>query len=95
LQRLIARLDEPFQLGTAHSKVATGHLKVEMSRCKLCNEPFLSKPSPSTLARKLGHRILLEVKRGTAGLVTSIIADSGWADVAGTIASTVVLAGSR
>jgi len=31
---------------------------------------------------------LLEVKRGTAGLVTSIIDDSGWADVAGTMAST-------
>ena len=34
------------------------------------------------------HMILLEVKRGTAGLVTSIIDDSGWADVAGTMAST-------
>jgi transcriptional regulator of arginine metabolism len=34
------------------------------------------------------HMILLEVKRGSAGLVTSIIDDSGWADVAGTMAST-------
>ena len=34
------------------------------------------------------HMILLEVKRGTAGLVTSIIDDSGWAAVAGTMAST-------
>jgi transcriptional regulator of arginine metabolism len=34
------------------------------------------------------HMILLEVKRGSAGLVTSIIDDSGWADVAGTLAST-------
>jgi hypothetical protein len=35
-----------------------------------------------------GPMILLEVKRGTAGLVTSIIDDFGWADVAGTMAST-------
>jgi transcriptional regulator of arginine metabolism len=34
------------------------------------------------------HMIFLEVKRGTAGLVTSIIDESGWADVAGTMAST-------
>jgi transcriptional regulator of arginine metabolism len=34
------------------------------------------------------HMILLEVKRGAAGLVTSIIDESGWADVAGTMAST-------
>ena len=34
------------------------------------------------------HMILLEVKRGSAGLVTNIIDESGWADVAGTIAST-------
>lgn len=34
------------------------------------------------------HMILLEVKRGSAGLVTSIIDESGWADVAGTMAST-------
>jgi transcriptional regulator of arginine metabolism len=34
------------------------------------------------------NMILLEVKRGSAGLVTSIIDDSGWADVAGTMAST-------
>ncbi len=32
--------------------------------------------------------ILLEVVRGTAGLVTSIIDESGWNDVAGTMAST-------
>ncbi|MFL6233165.1 MAG: hypothetical protein ACJ76N_08540 [Thermoanaerobaculia bacterium] len=34
------------------------------------------------------HMILLEVQRGTAGLVTSILDESGWADVAGTLAST-------
>ncbi len=34
------------------------------------------------------HMILLEVKRGSAGLVTSIIDESGWNDVAGTMAST-------
>ncbi|MFL6262017.1 MAG: hypothetical protein ACJ76Y_20145 [Thermoanaerobaculia bacterium] len=34
------------------------------------------------------HMILLEVRRGTAGLVTSILDESGWADVAGTMAST-------
>jgi arginine repressor len=34
------------------------------------------------------HMILLEVRRGTAGLVTSILDESGWADVAGTLAST-------
>jgi transcriptional regulator of arginine metabolism len=34
------------------------------------------------------HMIFLEVKRGTAGLVTSILDESGWADVAGTMAST-------
>jgi transcriptional regulator of arginine metabolism len=34
------------------------------------------------------HMILLEVKRGSAGLVANIIDDSGWADVAGTMAST-------
>jgi transcriptional regulator of arginine metabolism len=34
------------------------------------------------------HMILLEVKRGSAGLVTNIIDESGWADVAGTMAST-------
>jgi transcriptional regulator of arginine metabolism len=34
------------------------------------------------------HMIFLEVKRGTAGLVTSIIDESGWAAVAGTMAST-------
>lgn len=33
------------------------------------------------------HMIFLEVKRGTAGLVTSIIDESGWAAVAGTMAS--------
>jgi transcriptional regulator of arginine metabolism len=34
------------------------------------------------------HMILLEVKRGSAGLVTDILDESGWADIAGTIAST-------
>ncbi len=34
------------------------------------------------------HMTLLEVVRGTAGLVTSIIDESGWNDVAGTMAST-------
>jgi len=34
------------------------------------------------------HMILLEVKRGSAGLVADILDESGWADVAGTIAST-------
>jgi transcriptional regulator of arginine metabolism len=34
------------------------------------------------------HMILLEVKRGSAGLVASLIDESGWADVAGTMAST-------
>ena len=34
------------------------------------------------------HMILLEVQRGSAGLVASIIDESGWADVAGTMAST-------
>jgi transcriptional regulator of arginine metabolism len=34
------------------------------------------------------HMILLEVKRGAAGLVASILDESGWADVAGTMAST-------
>jgi transcriptional regulator of arginine metabolism len=34
------------------------------------------------------HMILLEVRRGTAGLVTSILDESGWADLAGTMAST-------
>ena len=34
------------------------------------------------------HMIFLEVKRGTAVLVTSIIDESGWAAVAGTMAST-------
>src|SRR5690349_20612868 len=32
--------------------------------------------------------ILLEVKRGSAGLVASLTDESGWADVAGTMAST-------
>jgi transcriptional regulator of arginine metabolism len=34
------------------------------------------------------HMILLEVKRGSAGLVANIIDESGWNDVAGTMAST-------
>jgi transcriptional regulator of arginine metabolism len=34
------------------------------------------------------NMILLEVQRGTAGLVTSILDESGWADIAGTLAST-------
>jgi arginine repressor len=34
------------------------------------------------------HMILLEVKRGSAGLVTDILDESGWADIAGTMAST-------
>lgn len=33
------------------------------------------------------HMILLEVQRGTAGLVANILDESGWADIAGTMAS--------
>jgi hypothetical protein len=53
--------------------------------------PLLSGGDGSTGAAGLtigDPMILLEVKRGTAGLVTSLIDDSGWADVAGTLAST-------
>jgi arginine repressor len=32
--------------------------------------------------------ILLKVRRGTAGLVTSVLDESSWDDVAGTLAST-------
>ena len=34
------------------------------------------------------HMILLEVQRGTAGLVANILDESGWADIAGVMAST-------
>jgi transcriptional regulator of arginine metabolism len=33
------------------------------------------------------HMILLEVQRGTAGLVANILDESGWADIAGVMAS--------